>query len=244
MTTSPIAPTPSEQRPDRDALGLQGRDDDPSRDHEGGVEHVDGGDDAGALRRRRKRLKRGEGGHDDQTAGHRQQGEIDGGAPRAGLGEIGRRLQQGGCPCVASRKARKTPRSTETSADDRGADGGRQQHDLAVQQESRKAGADANRDGEDGEMNRHHLVRAMQGLRDERGQQRHHDGADQPKNAGDDAKPPQFRFAPKIAQQHKGRADNIGVDAQFRRGARRRGNEPGGGVARERRSPSFRPPAP
>ena len=43
-----------------------------------------------------------------------------------------------------------------------------------------------------------------------------------------------FRFAPQFAQQHKGRADNIGVDAQFRRRARRRGNEPGGGVARER----------
>ena len=46
-------------------------------DHEGGVEHVDGGDDAGAPVGAGPGLHRREGRHDVEAAGDRQAGEID-----------------------------------------------------------------------------------------------------------------------------------------------------------------------
>ena len=51
--------------------------------HEGGVEHVDGGDDAGAAIGAGPGLHRGEGRHDEQAAGDRKPGEIDGDANAA-----------------------------------------------------------------------------------------------------------------------------------------------------------------
>ena len=71
----------------RDAGLLQPGGDERARHHEGGREHVDGGDDAGAAIRPGPGLNRGEGRHDEQAAGDREPGEVDRDAQSVGSGE-------------------------------------------------------------------------------------------------------------------------------------------------------------
>ena len=75
---------------DADAGRLQRGDDAAGDHHVGGVEDVDGGDDAGAAVDRRPGLHGGERGHDEQAAGDREAAEGD------EQGEPGRRCQHGG----------------------------------------------------------------------------------------------------------------------------------------------------
>ena len=67
-----------EQERRAEAELLQHREDDRADHHEGGVEHVDGRDDAGAVVGAGPGLHRGEGRHDEQAARDREAGEVDG----------------------------------------------------------------------------------------------------------------------------------------------------------------------
>ncbi len=57
---------------------LQHGKDDRAGDHEGGIEHVDGGDDAGAVVGAGPGLHRRERRHDEQAARDREAGKVDG----------------------------------------------------------------------------------------------------------------------------------------------------------------------
>ena len=78
-----------------------------ARHHEGGVEHIDAGDDAGALVGAGPGLHRRKRRHDVQAAGDRKPGEIDRHAqPEAGgkhLADAGFGASASGAPSVASR---------------------------------------------------------------------------------------------------------------------------------------------
>ena len=85
-------------------------------DHEGGVEHVDGGDDAGAVVGAGPGLHRGEGRHDEQPAGDGEAGEIDGEVNAARRGRNTRRCPIGCAACtiadaVQPRSSAKTGRA-------------------------------------------------------------------------------------------------------------------------------------
>ncbi len=62
---------------------LQHAEDDGAHHHEGGVEHIDRGDDAGAMIGTGPGLQRREGRDDEQAAGDGEAGEIDGDMDRA-----------------------------------------------------------------------------------------------------------------------------------------------------------------
>ena len=72
-------------------------------DHEGGVEHVDGGDDARAAVGAGPGLHRREGRHDEQAAGDREAGEIDRDADAAS------RMTNTCADAVAARRASGAP---------------------------------------------------------------------------------------------------------------------------------------
>ncbi len=86
-------------------------------DHEGGVEHVDAGDDAGAPVGAGPGLHRGEGRHDEQAAGDGETGEIDrhaqAAARREHVADAGRRRSRAARRRWPSRdRARTAPSST------------------------------------------------------------------------------------------------------------------------------------
>ena len=222
-----------EERGERDPLALQKGDAGAAQRHEGGVVHIDRRDGAGALIGRALRLNGREGRHNHQTAGERQNREVDGGPQRAGLLEIVGDVEVGG---ALDRRAPELGKAeiNRRGGDQQRADGGRQQHDAAGEQKGGKARAHANGDGENGEVQGDDAFPAVQRMGDERRHQRHGDGAIKPEEARHRGEALQDRFGAQRLQQPEGRAEDIGIDPQIGGGARRRGDEPGGDAACER----------
>ena len=104
--------------------------------HEGGVEHVDGGDHAGAMIGTGPRLHGGERRHDEQAAGDRQPGEIDGDiGSSAARRNNAHDVDCAGCTPVPTKSAEVDREQAEQHA----ADQRRQQHDTSC----RKPGGQA-----------------------------------------------------------------------------------------------------
>ncbi len=76
---------------DMQSARLQQRDEQRAGYHEGGLQHVAGGDDAGALGRCRPGLHGSEGGNDEQAAAEREGDEVD---QHAQPGERGREVDR------------------------------------------------------------------------------------------------------------------------------------------------------
>ena len=108
----------------------------------------------------------------------------------------------------------------------------RQQHDAPARQEGADAGADRDRDGEDGEIGRDDHLGAAHAVLHQRGQQRHHHRADQPEQRDHDAGAPEPGIAPQITEQVAGRAQDVAVDHEIgssRPGLRdKQGRDPAG----------------
>ena len=118
---------------------LQEREHDRADDHEGGVEHVDRGHDAGAAIGAGPDLHRGKDRNDEKPAGDRQPGEIDGDMDAVRRGKIAgdgqrscRRHDGGGGPAEVERE----------QAEQHRGDHRRQQHDAPRGEPGGKTGAE------------------------------------------------------------------------------------------------------
>ena len=96
-----------EQYRDPDPDLLQQRDDERTANHECGIEHIDGGDDAGASLGCGPGLDRRKGRHDHQPARHREQAEVDRDVPGDRPGKKGGGHQ--GAPSCQAPAAAATP---------------------------------------------------------------------------------------------------------------------------------------
>ena len=150
-TTRLATPMIDEQEWHAEAKLLQQAEHQRADNHEGGVEHIDGGDDAGAAIGTRPGLHGGECRHDEQAAGDREAGEIDGDVDRARRREIVPEVDR----ACRMRKRRRGPAEIEREqAEQYAADQRRQQHDAPVREPRGKARSDRNRDRKNGEEER------------------------------------------------------------------------------------------
>ena len=180
-------------------------------DHEGGIQHVDGGDDAGAVVGAGPGLHRGKRRHDEQAAGDRQAGEIDGNVNAVRRGEIIADAERMG----RRHNGRNRPAKIEAEqAEQHGADQRRQQNDAPGGEPRGETGADGDGDGEDGEEESDDPRGAADVERHQRRQQRQHQRADQPEPARHQRTPPQPRLAAYVFDEHPGGDEDVAVDRQ------------------------------
>ncbi len=188
------------------ALALQKGDAHAAERHEGRVMHIDGSDRPRALFDAALSLDGRESRHDHQPSGEREHGEVDRRPQRARLREIVRDAEvRARLACRAQPFRHAEIGSGE--ADEHGADRGRQKHDAALEQKGGEARAHGDGDGEDGQMQRDDAFRAMQRIGDERGHQRHGDGAEEPEETRDGRQFAQHRLRAQRPQQFEGRAE-------------------------------------
>ena len=210
---------------DMQSARLQQRDEQRAGHHEGGLQHVAGGDDAGALVRGRPGLHGGEGRNDEQSAAECEGDEVD---QHAQARERGREIDRGDVVAL------------DGHADGPGeVDAGKSHHDGAdrhqrevranVAQAGGEQRADGNADCEDRQTQRHHAFGATDDVLDQGRQQRQHDRADQPEPGDDHRAVPQPVVGMQRLQQAERRGPGIGIDGQIGRGGRRLRNAGGEG---------------
>ncbi len=193
---------------------LHERDRDPAHHHEGGVEHVVGGDDAGAMLGPSPGLERGERRHDEQPARDRHAGEID---PDMVAAE-GREHVGYAAAGFLARYAKEPPAEIEAEhAEEQRPDDGRQQHDAPACQPGGERGAEPDRDGEHREIDGDHLFRGAERVLDERRHQGERDRAREPEPAHHQRRPPQPPLGLQVAEQGCGRTRDVLVDREIRR---------------------------
>jgi hypothetical protein len=209
----------------RKTTGLQHRDEDRAHHHEGRLQHIAGGNHAGALGGRRPGLDCGEGRHHEQSAAegkHREVGQHPHSRERSCEGRGG--------DVGAAHGLRDRPGEIEAdNAHDDGADRHQRQIGADVTELRREQGADRDADGEHCETKRHHALAAANDVLDQCRQQRKHDRADQPEPGDDDHAIPKPRLAIERLQQADGRGPWIRRDGEVRGGGGRRRNARGKG---------------
>ena len=179
---------------------LQHGENDGAGDHEGGIEHIDRGDHAGAPIGAGPDLHGGEDRHDEQAAGNREAGEIDGDVEAVARGK--KRPERHWARRRHDRRSGPAEVEREQPKENRG-DQRRQQHDAAGREPGRKAGADCDRDRKDRQKQRHDFFAAADGEGDERRQQREDQRANEPEPAGDKRAPPQPRIGADVFDQRR-----------------------------------------
>ena len=193
------------QRGRGQARDLQERDQDRAAGHEGGVEHVHSGHYARPAIGTGPGLHGGEDRNDIEPAGNGEPGKVDGNAQSARRAENGRdplTLRGGQAPGGPAEVNRE-------QAEQDGAQQGRQQNDASGREPSRKPRADRDRNREDRETDRDHLLDAAKRVLDQRRKQRQRDRADQPEPAGDESAPPDAPVSAQILQQLPSRDENV-----------------------------------
>src|ERR1700733_14726069 len=164
-----------------------------------------------------KDLYGGEDRHDEQAAGNRQSGKIDGDVKAIGRTEIGGdadRIDRG-------HQSRRGPAEIEREqSDQHRADKRRQQHDAPGREPGGKAGADGDRYRENGEEEGNDLLGATDIVRNQRRQQRQNQRADEPEPARDDRPPPQPLVGANLLEQRAGGPEDIAVDVKIGRARR------------------------
>ncbi len=221
----------AEDQEDRREAGAEllqhdGRDE--AGDDAGGIQHVDGGDHASALVRRRPGLHRGEGGNDVKAAGHRQQQEIEPDVPGAPSREEDGGRQQRPHRFGAMERRGVMERRGEIERDQaehRGGDRGRQHQRAPGQQPGGEAGAERDADREQRVVDVEDDGVAAETQLDDRRQQRVDDHRHGPEQAGDDRAAPKPPVGAQRAQQAPCRCRDVGFHLQGRRRLPRRRDE-------------------
>ena len=183
--------------------------------HEGGVEHIDGRDHAGAAVGAGPDLDGGEHRHDEQAAGDRESGEIERDVQAVARGEIGARCPSGSPQArqpdaVQPRSSANRPISTAPTSV------GNSTMRPAASQAARPEPIATDTE----KMVRKSVTTssfAADVVRDERRQQRQDQRADQPEPARHDSAPPQPRVGAHLLEQRAGGHEDVAVDRKIGR---------------------------
>ena len=197
---------------------LQDRHDDGAARHEGGVEHIDRGHHAGAAVGAGPGLHRREDRHDEQAAGDGEPGEVERKSEAAGGAEDREVAFE---PGDRRRAVRRPAEVDGEQAQQHRTDQGRQQNDAPGREPGRQPRADGDRNREDRQAGRDHLLVAAEHVLDQRRHQRERDRADQPEPAGHQRAPPQPRILAQELQQTGGGGEDVLLHHEVRRRLRR-----------------------
>ena len=178
--------------------------------HEGGVEHVDGGDDAGAMIGAGPGLHGGERRHDEQAAGDGQPGEIDGDMDRRGeakkspmpIGLAAWTQSRRGPAEIDARTSRSARRRSASAAARCGHPRARRPRPDPIATDTEKM------------VRKSVTTPAVPPMLicHERRQHRQDERADEPEPARHQGAPPQPRIGAQVFDQGDGRGEDVAVD--------------------------------